>query len=84
MEAVAHRGQRPRGPEPHGPDLSRLLRHLRGQVDTVECPICGGTDFEADRALVPRGATMEEDEEPLGIECTRCNHVMLFHMEGIV
>lgn len=65
-------------------DLSRLLRHLRGRVDAVECPVCGGTDFEADRTLVPRGATREGEEEPLGIECTRCNHVMLFHMQGVL
>ncbi len=65
-------------------DLSRLLRHLRRQVDEVECPICGGTDFEVDRALVPQGAAMEGGEEPLPVECARCNHVMLFKMEGIV
>ncbi len=62
-------------------DLSRLLRQLREYTDEVECPVCGGTDFESARGAVPQGAATTEGEKPLAIKCTRCTHVMLFHRE---
>lgn len=59
-------------PELVDPDLSRLLRHLRGHTGEVKCPVCGGTEFEA-------GGTPDEREGPIAVDCTRCHHVMLFH-----
>lgn len=59
-------------PELVDPDLSRLLRHLRGHSGEVKCPVCGGTEFEA-------GGTPDEREGPIAVDCTRCHHVMLFH-----
>lgn len=66
-------------------DLSRLLRHVRTHTDEVECPVCGSTDFEAEGGDLPPRARAQGEGAPLAIECTRCNHVMLFHAEeGVV
>lgn len=58
------------------PDLSRLLKHLRGYNGEVQCPVCGGTEFEA-------GGTPEDREGPIAVNCTRCHHVMLFHTDDL-
>lgn len=58
------------------PDLSRLLKHLRGYNGEVKCPVCGGTEFEA-------GGTPEDRQGPIAVDCTRCHHVMLFHTDGL-
>ena len=68
-------------PQIMDPDFGRLFRHLRGYVDDVECPVCGGTDFTAKKVPLSRGA--ENGGRPLAVDCTRCHHVMLFHMEAI-
>nr|WP_263786518.1 YopX family protein [Salinibacter grassmerensis] len=54
------------------PDLSRLLKHLRGHAGEVECPMCGGTEFET-------GSTPQDRQGPIAVDCVRCHHVMLFH-----
>jgi hypothetical protein len=71
--------------DPHlmNAELSRLLQHLKGHTADVECPVCGGTDFEAHSVQVSSKNPLRENEDPLAIECTRCTHVMLFHMEGV-
>lgn len=58
------------------PDLSRLLRHLRGRIGEMKCPVCGGTEFEA-------GGTPEDRQGPLAVDCARCHHVMLFHVDAL-
>lgn len=65
------------------PDLSHLLRHLKGQMDTVECPVCGGTDFEMTTVLVSEGKVPCNEKGPLAVDCTRCHHVMLFHTDAL-
>ena len=62
-------------------DLSLLLRRLRKHTGEVECPVCGGTDFESDETLSLHGTHAKG--EPLAVECTRCNHVMLFRTDGV-
>ncbi|WP_263809221.1 YopX family protein [Salinibacter sp.] len=54
------------------PDLSRLLNRLREYTGEVQCPMCGGTEFEA-------GGTPEDRQGPIAVHCVRCHHVMLFH-----
>jgi len=58
------------------PELSRVLRHVRGHNGEVKCPVCGGTEFES-------GGTPEDRQGPIAVDCTRCRHVMLFHTDGI-
>ncbi|MEF8815785.1 MAG: YopX family protein [Salinibacter sp.] len=57
-------------------DLCRLLRHLRRRTGELECPVCGGTEFEA-------GGTPEDRQGPIAINCVCCRHVMLFHTDGL-
>lgn len=70
-------------PEIMDPEFSRLMRHLKGYVEDIECPVCGGADFTAEQLSLPNDISPGKEGHPLALNCTRCHHVMLFHMEAI-
>lgn len=70
-------------PEIMDPQFGRLLQHLKGHVENVECPVCGGSDFTAKEVPLPQSPSTQESSPPLAVDCTRCHHVMLFHMDAL-